>query len=385
MRVIFNEIKKIFNPKMVFLLIIINLIMYFLYIEFDIKHFPNGRPEGDIYKICVEMHEKYGEYMDENEFQDFVKNTYNKKLKEINKYIQNHTQFKKYGVKNYNEYIKKFERTYGKYDKRSKEFQNIHDKMVFHDWIELFWEFPQIEDYIEYYKNKDKIMLKRVIDNNNKQETKIKEILSRGDETSIFPYMVFDNYNRLILYGSETILLGIVFMIVPIYLSDKKNKVNYLQYTCKNGRKTFKKKIVAGIISSFIITTVELIILFILYSFNNTSMFFNCSINSFSNYSTSWYNITFIQYIVITIVAVYILVLALTLISMLISSMVGNYIALIGLELPIIFITIKFFLNILVNYIGNIIYAKWVLTLAYLCIFLIPIILIVIVWKKKKF
>ncbi|KGM94222.1 hypothetical protein Z968_12080, partial [Clostridium novyi A str. 4552] len=71
MRIIFNEAKKIFNPKMVILLLFINIIVYFLCIEFHVKYFPNGPGEETIYNMFVEMKQKYGTYMDESEFEDF--------------------------------------------------------------------------------------------------------------------------------------------------------------------------------------------------------------------------------------------------------------------------------------------------------------------------
>ena len=113
-------------------------------------------------------------------------------------------------------------------------------------------------------------------------------------------------------------------------------------------------------------------------------MFFDCSVNSVFNQIPSWYNVTFIQYIIITVVAVYILALAFCLISMLISSLVKNYISLIALELPIVLIVIGLLLEKLIGAIDKVIYAKWIFPAIYLCIFLVPIILMIVRWRKEK-
>ena len=123
-------------------------------------------------------------------------------------------------------------------------------------------------------------------------------------------------------------------MITPIYLRDNKDRINYLQYTSRIGRNIFKKKIAAGILASFIMVTLQLICFFSLYSTNNTSMFFNSNINSIYNSIISWYDLTFIQYISLTVMGIYILALVFTLVSMLVSSIGQNYITVIGIQLP---------------------------------------------------
>ncbi len=50
MRVLWNEMKKIFTWKTMLLLLLINSLLYFLIIEFDIEYFPNG---SDIYSYNI--------------------------------------------------------------------------------------------------------------------------------------------------------------------------------------------------------------------------------------------------------------------------------------------------------------------------------------------
>lgn len=77
---------------------------------------------------------------------------------------------------------------------------------------------------------------------NEKQELRIKEILEKGLETSVFNDVIFSSYNELIKSVAKTILLSVMFLITPIYLRDNKDKVNYLQYTSKTGRSIFKRR-----------------------------------------------------------------------------------------------------------------------------------------------
>lgn len=383
MRIIINEIKKIFNPKMVFLLVLINLIMYFLFVQFYIDYFPNGRPEGDIYKIVIEMKQKYGTHMDGEEFNDFKK-TYDEKLKEVNKYIQGDNRFKKCGIKTYKEFLELRDKEFHNQDKMAKKFNELCDEVIFKEGVDLFWEIPERQQMIQEYENRKQHMFGKYRDKNIERDNRIEEILNKGEETSVFHGMIFENYNNLINQSAMTILLSIIFMISPIYIRDKKNKVQYIQYTCKNGRNIFKKKMVSVVISSFIITTIQIIILSTLYIKNSVQIFFDSNINSVFNYNVSWYNITFGQYIVITIIAIYILVFIFTIISLLVSSRVSNYISLIGIQLPIVVITFGVFLRRLVTCIGDIRFNKWLLPICYLCMFSISIIGFWVRWKKER-
>ncbi len=376
MTIILNELKKIFNIKSILLLIIITLIMYFLFIEFNITNFPNGRPLLDIYNIFVDMKDSYGEFMDEEEFEDF-KRKYEEAKKEADEYIQSREDFRELGITNYDEFDNMDEN-----NATNKKFEKLRDDVIFNKRIDVFWEIPWRKEYIKVYENRDEFMLNRV--ENKKQEARIRGILEKGLETSVFTDVVFSNYNELIKSLAMTILLSVIFIITPIYFKDNKDKINYIQYTTKTGRNIFKNKIMAGLLAAFIITTLQLICFFGVYSLNNVSMFFNCNINSIYNIIISWYDLTFIQYIILTVIGVYILAFVFALISMIISSIGQNYITLIGLELPIALFTFKVLLNYLLHYITRISYPKYFWAISYTGLILIGIISMLIRWEREK-
>ena len=147
MTIILNELKKIFNIKFILLFILITLIMYFLFIEFDIKYFPNGRPSLDIYNIFVDMKDSYGEFMDEEEFEDF-KRKYEETKKEADEYIQSRKDFRELGITNYDEFIDMDDTT-------NKEFKKLRDDVIFNKRIDVFWELPCREEYIRAYENRE--------------------------------------------------------------------------------------------------------------------------------------------------------------------------------------------------------------------------------------
>jgi len=374
MKVVLNEIKKIFNLKMVSVLMLISIVMYFLFISFYIEHFPNGRPELYYYNIGVEMINNYGEKMDEKEFVHF-KDAYSKQVEEADRYLQSKKEFVDEGITTY----EKFKNM----DQDIEKLDNLHSYVFFEVKSDIFWQLQAREQLIEDYKHKDEWMGSVYEIINEKQEKRIKEIANSGNYESVFPYLIFENYNALIKYVAMLVVISIIFMISPIFLKDKLNKVNLLQNASKNGRNLFKKKVTSGLIAAFIITTIQLLCFFIAYSFNNVEMFFNSNINSVFGSYLSWYDLTFMQYMVITVIAVYILSFVIGLIVMFISSIANNYITLIGVQAPIIFI-ISELLPRIVGRITDIYLPKYFIPITYFSLIIIGTILIVIRWKKEK-
>ncbi len=179
-------------------------------------------------------------------------------------------------------------------------------------------------------------------------------------------------------------VVTIAFIISTIFIDDNKNKTNYLQYSSKIGRKLSKKKIAAGMISALIVVTVEIIVFFLIYSQNNTLKFWNCSINSVFADMTSWFNLTFGQYIILSVVLMYIVALIVASISIFVSSKANSYIALIGIQVPVLGLIIAFLMNRGMKQLTTLWLPKYALHMIYGISVVISIVMIFMILKKEK-
>lgn len=298
--------------------------MYNMFIEFHISYFPGGRPATDDYRIGVEMVEKYGHELDEQELMDFKK-VYQQEVKKADQWIQENQELSKLGITSY------------------KEFQGkntgVHDKVFFDEGIDLFWELPQREKIIEGMESIEERYADTSIYQSEEKQLRVKEILDSGTMNSIFPaYPVELNFIGISQNIMVTILVSVLFMVSPIFIKDYKNKMVSLQYTSTVGRDLFKWKIAAGLLSAFLITTVQLIVYYSIYSTNEIGMFLNSKINSFMGWGFYWYDFTFLQLIMVTFALTYVLALSMALIAIFVSSVTKNYISIIGIQLPILVI-----------------------------------------------
>lgn len=362
MNLINNEIKKIFRPINIAIITLITAIIWILFISFDIEYFPNGSDKY-IYDISVDILNKYGISMDEEEFKD-LKNYREKREDEATEYLLTKDEFINSGLSTYDEYLNRAEnKTLDSNDRKSLD--KLHEELFFEEDNYLFWELQELDYVIERYDNKDFWIGLGGMDESLSQKQRHEELINSDTSYSPLNFRILGNYHSLIFGITLLILICVPIMIIPIFINDNKNKVNYLQYSSNIGRKLFKKKIIASIISSFIIATVQLGILFVVYKSNNTYMFWDCSINSAISDMTSWYDMTFGQYIILSVILNYIIAFITCMIAILVSSKVNTYISAIGIQIPLLFALGTWLNNMGMKYLTSTYYYKYSLHLIY--------------------
>ena len=370
MRVLWNELKKILTWKMLILLIFINSVLYFLLIEFDIEYFPNGS-EIYSYNLGIEMIDKYGLTMDEEEFVDFEK-TYADEVKKADAYLQSKVEFGEEGLGTY--------RKFRDYDwwNASERTSELHDDLFFNQSVDLFWELQERERLIEFYEWKDVIQ-----DGLTKKKQQRYEELIAQEKFGVYTEVAIKNLKTFIANVGIAILFSVVLVISPSILKDRSRQIVPLQYSTKKGRNLFKTKLLAGIIATFVVITVLLTVYFSLYSLNNTSMFFDVRVNTFIG-NESWFDPTFFQFILLCIAGIYMIGLVFALLSMAFSSLVPNMVSLIGIQIPFVVGFLIIGLYPLLPKMISIWNPKWLSLISYCVMIIIVIIFTTILWKREK-
>lgn len=375
---IINEIKKIFKVKMLCFLIIGSFVFYEVFIAFHVKVFPNGILETNEYNIMVEMINNYGNEMNSKEFEDF-KAIYKEMIIKADGFLSNNKDFNELGIYSYEDYLN-ISNMHGYDDFQKKAFSLKQDYLEseegkillnLHSFEYIIWCYEDKEDYTKVSLDEAKYKIRTDEINRNKEN---ESIISR---------VVFDNYNDLIIRFGVAISMAIAFMLTPIFLRDRKEKLEYIQYSSKCGRNLFKVKLRAGFISAFIITTIGIISLLLLYSLNNTSMFFKSNINSAFNRSY-WLNLSFVEYIILTVVCTYIISSIVAFTTMFISRQAKDYVE--AMELQGLVLSIIIILNIilLINKVFVMYLPKYLVISVYLFLTIVTLITTIRIGKKEK-
>lgn len=380
MRLIINEVKKLLNIKSIITLGILFYIIWSIFLSFYIEYFPNGYPQTQEFEASEIMLIEYGETIDENEIMHFKEKT-ELLYKEADQYILAEEYCVSLGLETYKEFKNLWSETWGEDEK----LEEIHSRLFFEqEETDVFWDLEAREYLISRYEDKEDWTNGFIDTSDERALNRAKEILNDQGVNSPLNYVIFRNYNDLISNFSIIIVVSVAFVISYLFIKDSRNKVNYLQYSSKVGRDLVNKKIVAGFIASFIVVTIEIILFFLIYSKNNSLQFWNCSVNSVFVDEKLWLDFTFGQYILLSVMLMYIVTFSVATLSMFVSSKVSSYISLIGLQIPILGLLISFLMTIGMKNLTYMRFSKYTLPIAYGIFMLISIVLIVCLVKKEK-
>lgn len=162
-------------------------------------------------------------------------------------------------------------------------------------------------------------------------ERRFNEILENQEHRNLFPNSVYKLLFDDILYPVIIQISALVVLMGAYILNyEFENKTHLVVYTTKRGRKVIKDKLFVAGIMSVIITTIMLsIVLIISLSVFDFSKIWNIPISSYFNYigslpNMSWINITFLQALILIIIAVYIIEIIFTLIVFALSNIIRN-------------------------------------------------------------
>ncbi|MGF7047396.1 hypothetical protein J2T13_001901 [Paenibacillus sp. DS2015] len=373
MSIICHELKKIFHWKKVLILTGICLIIFQMFIQFYFIYFPNGSGSYD-YDISVQMIKDYGNTMEVEEY-DHFKGLYQQNVELANQYIQSTQRFARAGITSFPQLQIEIEA-----DPNSPVLINLW-KLGYTDQYDLFMVLQTMDMMMESY---ERYFTNYYLNITPSQEQRLQEVQDQQGYAPIFPEQVFRNYQYLIYYTAVVILISIMFMITPIFISDRRKKLHYIQYTSKLGRKLFTSKLWASLIAVFLIITVELGCIFVLYAGNKTDMFFASNVNSVFNYHVFWYDITFFQYILMTVAVIYILGLFITTIVAFLSSVTVHYITILGILVPLAYLMFGVGLTYLLEWLSDTRLPQWFQPLCFIGLVAVGILIIMFRWRKEK-
>ncbi|MBB6630217.1 hypothetical protein [Clostridium algidicarnis] len=333
MRIIFNDVKKILNIKSIFVLCIISFVMYYMFISSEINLFPS-RGDEEIYTIAKEMIKQKGNHLEDEDL-GYLKNLELNFKKEADNYLKENEYAKELGADSYD----KFQEFNSNLKGEVKKLDELSNNISFKEIEESLSKIRSMGYFIDNFENKDN----NSYIESGAQKDRLTEINKTKVNNDILPWFIFDNYNSFIINTTLLVIVSIIFILGPIFTKDEVVNMEVLQYTTRRGRRLYKDKIAAVLISAFIMVTLELSILFTLFLTrqNTVELFYNSNINSCFKYGANWFDLTLIQYIILSIIIVYILAFALALIISYVSRKSHRYITFTGISLLIVIILSK--------------------------------------------
>ena len=133
---------------------------------------------------------------------------------------------------------------------------------------------------------------------------------------------------------SILVILATLILVSRLVTTDRANRINWLQYTSKQGRGILKKQLIAVILSAVGMTTLLVFIFAGIYSVTGLYAFWNNGINSFMGFPYHWLSVTFGQYCLIITGVMYLLSVGAAVFAFILSRFSRNIILLMFKVIP---------------------------------------------------
>ena len=346
MRVVAGELKKMWNIKVLAVIAALCVLYFISSMQSWLEHYPRGTWLFDV-DIAHHLTENYGTTLERSYFDDFLAYEENI-IREVTEFIQSRQVFVDAGIYCYEDYRAfrdEFGPRYFELDNEERslwhavtgEFGGIirtidgtdiqpnpHEPSMayrklfsFHNVVGIYHmnvlgdsEWGSVIDNFIAHSSLNERGLHRAI-----------EIRDSGELLNIMPYLTIYHTWRYARSLAVFVILATLILVSPLVVTDKANRVNWLQYSSKQGRNILKKQFVAVLISSIGMTTILVLILAGIYgAATEVQVFWNNGINSFLNPQFYWLSITFGQYSLLMAGIIYLLSIMTAVVAFILSK-----------------------------------------------------------------
>lgn len=333
MRIVLYEMKKIWNVKLLLSVAVLCALFYSMFMGFYIKYFPNGHSDTEEVDYSIQMTKQYGPTLEADEYAEFIAKTREELISQAEAYIKNNPVFSKVGIYTYADYEKVHENQANTEAESDAIWTLLGDEC---DFVQFKLQaLNSIEENYHYYPE---YALKNAISEatGKKELARLTEIQKKEEYRNIMDGWVIENTVTYTIYLAILAVLAVLVFVSPLIVTDRARNVHLLQYTAKRGRRILKHQLIAVILSAFLMTTALILSFGAIYSMNGTWLLWNNGLTSFLNFMATffWFDITYGQYIVLSIVLLYILCLGAAAIAFVLSRFSQNLITLILKLIP---------------------------------------------------
>ena len=318
MRIIVNELKKIWNFK-ILVIITVACCLYFALFTSNYTHMtPHPRGSGSFLDIAHHLTDTYGPTLSREDFEDFL-NHREVIIADLNEFIASRQVFIDNGIFNYDDYralrddvtsrwetltdeeLVKYYTILGELgttfrmpdgtDFRPNPYEPslAHIMLWSYDNIVGMYRQNALFEFESGWGNRFDNFIKHTA-LNEREIARVVEIRDSDERYNIMEQWVMRTVNGFWSSFAGLVILVTLILVATLITADRANRVNWLQYSSKEGRKIFKKQFAAIIMSAIAMTTILLAIYGWIFATNELGAlaFWNNGLNSFMGYPFFW-------------------------------------------------------------------------------------------------
>jgi hypothetical protein len=330
MRLVFHEMKKIWNPGAILVTALVCTLFYWLFMSYFID-FPQGHPRIEEVASSIELLERYGNTLEEHEYEAFVEETRQTLIAEMERHIDSLPVFADAGIFSYEDY----ERVRGKNVQTEAERAAVWTLLGSETGFVRF-RMQALERIVNAHDGYLRYTLMHQLSQASRQRDidRLNAVMETQEYRNIMDWNVYENTVDYTFCLAVMSVLAVLVLVSPLVVNDRIRNVHLLQYASKHGRNVLMTQLSAVLLSAFVLATVLLLVFGAIYGTNGTWVFRNSGLTSFLNMIVFYGDITYGQYILIYVAMIYVLCLGTAALAFVLARFSRNLIALILNLLP---------------------------------------------------
>lgn len=350
MRIFWNELKKLLNWKLLLILLLFSGLFYWMFLNFDFKYYPNGHPSTECLVLRKMMVAKYGLTIDKAEQKEFETVDYQAIKKAANRELAGMKAFRDARITTVDELAALDDKT----DDTSRELMNklleASNDVVPHcipPRPDAFYMYEEARDTVKSFHSMDsgaQFRISGVPTRAAKQRVAELEKRAASEGIPVISWMLngpLPTWINIMGYFSVLLLFTVAILISPFLVRERRSNVRDLTYTSRKGRRLFSTQFGASLTAAVLAEAVQFAVLFALFltgTHRGDLLFLKCDV---SYDQGTWWDMTFLQYIVWNCVIVFLLAFGYAMVSFAVSKLCRNYVAVLAVQVPLIFLASK--------------------------------------------
>ncbi len=331
----FNELKRIFSPVLVAIIVILSVIFYFAF-ETQVINYRDKNGFGAEYNVAIYLAEKFGSEIDDAEMQGVME--YRHELADI---LDERVEKKlsQYDVNTFEQLTNIYHSEDEKDLKLIEKMGNPATDIIFSKEAFYFQHIDEVLDNSKLVSECDK-----AIDEGRKdwffsgwsdaKLARLKESIKNKENFNLVDNRIVSEFDNAQQYWSVLILIACCILILPYLVKNRISNIVTLQYASGKGRGILKNQLIAALTAGTAVFTVLFAVFQIFYFSLGVAPLLNSRIDN-STSGVTWFDYTLLQYMAISWCRSFVFVMALCLIMFWISQYSKNYIAAIVCALPV--------------------------------------------------
>lgn len=334
------ELKKIWNPPLVLIILLLGSLYFFLFCSFYTQYFNNGGAAEAAFETAAGWAEKYGSTMEPAERAE-LDGQLDAEYARFASFVKSYARAGEYGIVDWDSFAD-FQQTYyeGASERGSAadmEKESVIWRIVMNSnyYTIVFLQgtmerYDYLENGVPPDLNYDGGGAMR-----SKKLARISEIESSDMVHGYLPANIQDNTWEYAKYLTAWCVLSVILLLSPTLVRDRLRHTRSMQWSSRRGRRIWNTQLLAAELSAAVLALMDILAYALPFLAQHPLIFKDFRLFTFASFSHPWVNWTYGQYLVVIAVMIFLLTVAAAGITAVLSQYSGHYIAMLLKALPL--------------------------------------------------